>query len=307
MPFHDLRRALAEGGAQVATTRPAGSQGRSEEARIRPARLVEHDRLTACPVGLPAACPEPIAFLDGIQRHQVIGYAGAHPIIGAVVAAAVRARGPGGHLHTVAMRCRRLLVGRAAALAGVAPGAHDPVVLPDEEPAHPIRDIDMARAVVDDARTAVEVETGLAFRAERDDWLVVDGSLAESPAFASDARMLGISKSHATLPFEGPDLVRYLQLPAGHRSSVFQPASHRGAQVYAWGLRLWPWEGRDLLFGLVRIEAAPSPASLAAADAWSRWLLAERVPVSSPDARWDRLLYGIHSVEEYLRAAVLEP
>ncbi len=33
-----------------------------------------------------------------------------------------------------------------------------------------------------------------------------------------------------------------------------------------------------------------------------RWLLAERAPLSTPDHRWDRLLYGIHSVEAYLRA-----
>jgi hypothetical protein len=34
----------------------------------------------------------------------------------------------------------------------------------------------------------------------------------------------------------------------------------------------------------------------------SRRLLAERAPLSTPDQRWDRLLYGIHSVETYLRA-----
>ena len=72
--------------------------------------------------------------------------------------------------------------------------------------------------------------------------------------------------------------------------------------MYAWGLRLWPWEGRDLLFGLVRVEAARRPETLALADEWSRWILAERAPVSAPDARWDRLLYGIHNVEDYLRA-----
>jgi hypothetical protein len=114
--------------------------------------------------------------------------------------------------------------------------------------------------------------------------------------------MLGVSKSHAALPFEGEELVTYLQLPPGHRSSVFQPASRQRAPVYAWGLRLWPWEGKDLLFGLVRIEAAPGAATLERADELSRWLLAERAPVSAPDARWDRLLYGIRGVEDYLRA-----
>jgi hypothetical protein len=116
--------------------------------------------------------------------------------------------------------------------------------------------------------------------------------------------MLGVSKSHATLPFGGSDLETYLRLAPGHRTSVFQPSSRRFAPVYAWGLRLWPWEGRDLLFGLVRVEAAPTAESLARADEFSRWLLAERAPVSAPDARWDRLLYGIHNVEDFLAAVV---
>jgi len=30
--------------------------------------------------------------------------------------------------------------------------------------------------------------------------------------------------------------------------------------------------------------------------------MAERAPISTPDKRWDRLLYGIYSVEQYLKA-----
>jgi hypothetical protein len=37
-------------------------------------------------------------------------------------------------------------------------------------------------------------------------------------------------------------------------------------------------------------------------DAISRWILAERAPISAPDQRWDRLLYGVYSVEQYLKA-----
>jgi hypothetical protein len=81
---------------------------------------------------------------------------------------------------------------------------------------------------------------------------------------------------------------------------MFQPAGER-APVVAWGLRLWPFEGRDLLHGFVRLEVSPSAASSDHADEVSRWVLAERTPVSA-DARWDRLLYGIHSVEQYLKA-----
>jgi hypothetical protein len=38
-------------------------------------------------------------------------------------------------------------------------------------------------------------------------------------------------------------------------------------------------------------------------DELSRWILAERAPVSTPDVRWDRLLHGIRAVEEYLGAS----
>ena len=50
------------------------------------------------------------------------------------------------------------------------------------------------------------------------------------------------------------------------------------------------------------IETRAEDDALANVDQLSRWLLAERAPISAPDPRWDRLLYGIHDVEVYLRA-----
>ena len=99
-----------------------------------------------------------------------------------------------------------------------------------------------------------------------------------------------------------PDPRRAQRLPPGQRTSVFAPRSRSVAPVCAWALRLWPWEDRDLFHGLVRVEVAPACADSATADLLSRRLLAERAPLSTPDPRWDRLLYGIHSVEQYLRA-----
>lgn len=302
MAFDDLRRALTAAGVMPASSRPPGSQGRTEEAATRPATLIEDQQVRSRPVGPATPCPGPLAFLDGVQQHQVVGYAGSSPLVAATVAAAVRLR-TGRELKTVVELQERLLLGRPAALAEApaVPG-YRPIALPDDDPEHPIRDLDAAVAEVDDARSRLEVAAGDQFRRRSDGWLVVDGSLAQSPNWAEDGRMLGVAKSHATLPFEGADLATYLRLPEGHRSSVFQPASRRVAPVYAWGLRLWDWTGRDLLFGLVRVEAAPREDTMARADEFSRWLLAERSPISAPDARWDRLLYGIHSVEAYLRA-----
>jgi hypothetical protein len=114
--------------------------------------------------------------------------------------------------------------------------------------------------------------------------------------------MVAVCKSHSVLPFEGTDLEQYLRLPAGYRSSVYAPITRTLAPVRAWGLRLWPWEGKDLLYGLVRVEVALANEAPERADEISRWILAERAPVSAPDRRWDRLLYGVHSVEQYLKA-----
>lgn len=303
MPFDELRRLLAEAGFSPATARAPGSHGRIEDAAIRAATLVEHAELETHPVGSPEPCPEPLAFLDGVQHHQVVAYEGTFPVVAGVAAAAVRERRDRRLITRFELR-RRVVIARAAVLDRLpaALNGHEPVTLAEDEEEHPVREIDRAVAALDDARSALEVAAGRAFRRESGAWLIVDGSLAESPEFAQDERMLGVSRSLATLPFRGAALERYLRMPEGHRSSVFEPGSRRFAPVYAWGLRLWSWEQRDLLYGLVRVEAARGPATLASADQWSRWILAERAPVSAPDARWDRLLYGVHNVEEYLRA-----
>ena len=147
----------------------------------------------------------------------------------------------------------------------------------------------------------------MAYRSDSHGWLVVDGSLAESQVWAEDARMVGVAKSHSSLPFDGANLEAYLRLPPGSRSPIFAPASRRLAPVRAWAVRLWPWEGKDLLHGLIRVEVAPVNGTPEMADRISRWLLAERAPISAPDPRWDRMLYGIRSVEEFLKATRVTP
>nr|MBA2628124.1 hypothetical protein [Gemmatimonadales bacterium] len=253
----------------------------------------------------PDAWPGVVAFLDGVQRSEVVGYVGSAPIILADVAAAVRERRDR-TLRTAAVGRRTVAIGRPAALEaleGELPAA-DLIQLPNDEPTHPVRDLNAAARLVDQARGALEVAIGRTYRdADATSWLVIDGSLGQSPHRAADAFALGVVKSHLSLPFEGEELERYLRLPHAHRTSIFAPASHHVAPVRAWALRLWPWEGRDLFHGLVRIEVAPANGNPASADRISRWLLAERAPISAPDPRWDRLLYGIHSVEQYLRAS----
>jgi hypothetical protein len=299
-----LRTALALKGLTPATTLPEASAGRADEATIQPAELIEGDAVAWRDVGPAEPCPEPLAFLDGVQRVEPLVYAGSSPIVLVEAAAAVRER-RGRELGTAVVERAEVVVGRASALAeaGDAIAGFRTAAIPEDAPPHPVRDMIAAGRVADRIRGELELRAGTRFRDRSAAWLVVDGSLAESPAWAADARMLGVAKSHATLPFDGADLARYLRLPSGHRSSLFQPRSRSVAPVRAFALRLWPWEGKDLLYGLVRIEVAPANGTPATADRIARWVLAERAPISAPDRRWDRLLYGIHSVEEYLRAS----
>lgn len=298
-----LRRALAERGLTPASLVPEASGGRPEEARIRPATLVEEIELAWHAVGPAEPWPEPLAFLDGVQRSELVAYAGAAPILLGEVAAAVRERRDR-RLVTVLEAHGLLVFGRPAALqaAGELPDGLRSVALPDDEPSHPVRDLANAARALDRARGALELDLAERYRDRSDGWLIVDGALTESPIWAADLRMVAVSRSHATLPFDGSALERFLRLPQGHRSSVYTPQTRSVTPVREWALRLWPWEGKDVFHGLVRVEVAPANGTPATADALSRRLLAERAPLSTPDHRWDRLLYGIHSVQTYLRA-----
>ncbi len=298
-----LRRTLAARGLTPATAVPDASRGRTEEACLRPARLVEDARLAWHPVGPAEPWPGSLAFLDGVQRSELVAYAGSAPLVAAEVAAAVRERHDRKLVTVQVERCL-LMLGRPAALAaaGQLPEAVRGMALPVDDPPHPVRDLANAARALDRARGALERELGERYRRHADGWLVVDGALTESPVWSADVRMVGVSKSHATLPFEGEDLERYLRLPPGHRSSVYAPETRSLTPVHEWSLRLWPWEGKDVFHGLVRIQVAPANGTPDVADRLSRHLLAERAPISTPDLRWDRLLYGIHSVESYLRA-----
>jgi hypothetical protein len=303
MNLESIRRAAGAKGLTPATVVPEASAGRIEEAGIRLARLVEGSALRAIAVGAAETWPGMLAYLDGVQRSEVVAYDGASPIIVAEIAAAVRERRER-RLRTVLEERRAMALGRPAALAAAGDALRDliPIHLPDDEPPHPLRDLVNASQALDQARGALELSMGDRYRARSDGWLIVDGSLSDSPRWAADPRMVAISKSHSILPFAGTDLERYLRLPAFHRSSIYAPVTRSLAPVRAWGLRLWPWEGKDLLYGLVRVEVAPVNESPELADSISRWILAERAPVSAPDRRWDRLLYGVFSVEQYLKA-----
>jgi hypothetical protein len=145
--------------------------------------------------------PEPLAFLDGIQRSEVVAYAGSAPLLVATVAAGVCERRDR-RLRTVVRLQRRLLLGRPAALAVVGDAASDLDLVPlaDDEPPHPVRDLLNAARILDRERGSLEILAGDTYRKNSDSWLLVDGALSDSPRWASDSRMVGISKSHSVLP-----------------------------------------------------------------------------------------------------------
>src|SRR5207247_27262 len=256
-----------------------------------------------------AAGPPPTASPHGSQQGRVVGYDGVVPIVRAYVAAAVRRRGVDKRLRTALEAAGEFAVAPLAALGGeqrAALEAHiDVVDLPDLAPSQPGPVLEAARRAVDGARQTLEralAERALRLLGERE-WLIVDGLLSVSGKLAAHPRALGVIKSFGTQFFEGEALRRALTLAMGQRTSVFRArGGHARNDVYSWYLRLWPWEGNDLLYGLLRIEARAAEETIAAAGGVSSWLLGERAPVSTPDARWDRLLYPIHDVETYLRS-----
>lgn len=301
--FQRLRRTATDRGVIGASGAPPAAEGRPDDFRLSRSRLIEDSELRAREVGPPLVCDEPIAFVDGTQRYEVIGYVATMPLVAASISAAVRLR-EGGHFRTVERADRRLVLGRPEALEafGALPPGLEAKPLEVDEPLHPLKALEHAQRAIDSARTALERTLGARFRQRHDGWLVVDGVLSDSEVWANDPRAIGVSKSHATLPFEGEDLLRYLTLEPGHRSSVFEPTTWRFLPAHSWGLRLWDYRDKDLLHGLVRVEMAAGHCPTDVADLVSRWLLAERVPLARPDPRWDRLLYGVAAVERHLRA-----
>ncbi|HEV8510157.1 MAG TPA: hypothetical protein VGQ48_06850 [Gemmatimonadales bacterium] len=286
----------------------SGGKGDAPEAADH-ADLVEGTELQAYSVG-PAQIPAEVSFLNGIERWNVVAYDGVAQIVNAFVAAAVRRRDKNGVLHTTAERNRAFAM---APLESMTPALREILEQSgaDVEPmdgalaGQPARYLEQVESTVRRVRAHLERELADACLNDlgADEWLVLDGLLSRSPAVARHPRALGVITSHGAQFLEGRGLERALTLPAGYRTSVFAVrGGHTRTEVYSWYQRLWPWEGNDLLYGLLRIEARAHPETVARASELSGWLWAERAPLATPATRWDRLLYPLHHVEEYLKA-----
>jgi len=301
--------AMVAAGAVAVSHVPEASLGRADIDEVAGAEPVEDSGVAVHAVEQGAPAPLTIRFLDGIQLWKVVYYDGVLPIVRAHVAAAVRSRGADRRLRTADEAGRDCVVACVAALrpavrAALEASGLELVDLPQDEVSQPGRALEAARRAVERARVALEKQIGerCAERLGTDEWLVVDGVLSESSVLAGHPRALAVIKSHAAQYFAGPELERALTVAPGHRTSVFRPRGRARHEVYSWYQRLWPWEGNDVLFGLLRVEARAHEDTVRAASRIGGWLDRERAPLATPDARWDRLLYPIHDVETYLQA-----
>ena len=271
------------------------------------AELVEHEAVQAIDVGESRAPLPSASFLDGIQRYAVVGRFGLVPVVRGSVAAAVLGR----HKQDLSVEClqsEEFIVVCINRLSDRQLRELEATGLPicdsgEAEREHPILDVHMAARVVEGRREAVELAAAREYLRDRNqDWLVVDGSVAPYLDQREASRVLGLIKSHETQFLEGDDLKTALTLPVGFRTSVFARPIGKRSVVHSWYLRLWPREGHDLLFGLVRLERATVEDGASRATEISGWMLSERSPLSAPDGRWDRLIYPVRRVESYLRA-----
>lgn len=262
--------------------------------------------------------PEPgfTGFLDGVQRSHVADYAGPVPIVAGWVAAVIRIRvdrrmvtWSDGHRQEARLYAptRMLPPSTRADLEAAGLELRDTLADNDETAGHPFELLQRAVNGVKRDRDRLEQELAEQWVATGDGVLFVDGGLPPGRGASGADTCVGVIKNHHTIYAPGEALPVVLALRVGERSSVFLVERSWSPPVLSWYLRLRESPSVDPFIGLVRVEIARTDLALASttarADEVSRWVLAERAPLALPDARWDRMVYGIRDCEEYLRAA----
>ena len=243
-------------------------------------------------------------FLDGAQRSWLVGFVGMAPMYLAHTSAGLVERidrdilPPAPNFYSGELE---LLVAESANVPAP-PGI--PLVpvgigLTDTETTMRQRIANAISARREDRETEVA-------RLFRDGWLLIDGGigkvLEQTPP---GVQILGVVKSHQRQYFASKERIRtILDLKPGERTPVFLRDRNQmqGKEAYSFYLRLFDSEGKSPLFGLIRVELPPDSGIMAKTDEVSGWLLAERTPLSLPDARYDRMIYPIRLVEQHLKA-----
>ena len=255
------------------------------------------------------------AFLDGAQWSLPAAWVGSVPVVHGTVAAVIRERRERRLVTWRSPMVERALYAPVPLLSAEARAAIDATGLRlvdtldahKAESTHPFALQELAYRAVLAARERLEQSLGAQWCEQSDATLFVDGGISGSAAMARAKCVVGVVKSHQTLHANDSDVAVIMALRPRERSSVVRIAATKRTAVASWYLRLRDSTGQDPLWGLVRVEIALAPAldvaQLAArADRISSWILAETLPLSAPDSRWDNMVYGIRDCEEFLRA-----
>jgi hypothetical protein len=279
-------------------------------------------------------------FLDGSQQTRQVWRLGVVPIATTIAAAAILERGAAGDVQiapgTLRFRHAWLIPRRAPehdlpALISLIEEQGGTIVDPldgldDDHYQRLAGDyaklLQAAYVAARHVREGIELELlddwgrGLPTR-HPDDWLVVDGRLRLVPP-----RAIGLVKSLTQQYLMNLEAMTLFDLPPGFRTSAFRRADDRRRDPGAaaeletpiaagklgaptlWYLRLRDAAGQDARHALVRVEAGPDVRDSTQIDELSAWLLAERAPRATADARWATLLYPIHLLEEILKRRV---
>ncbi|MDQ4044718.1 MAG: hypothetical protein M3173_04620, partial [Chloroflexota bacterium] len=137
---------------------------------------------------------------------------------------------------------------------------------------------------------------------DREGWIVVDGRLQSDIPNA-----IGLVKSAQAQHLQGREAVALFDLPIGHRTTAYALLDPDAAEQWdrtMWYLRMQNAIGQDARHGLVRLETPAIAADIDLIDHISSWVLAERAPRASTDARWATQIYPIHLLERMLKRRI---
>lgn len=289
----------------------------SVEDAVARLEVVEHDTMQAVPVPIPSQANALCHFLDGIQRQRILYYEDIVPVVYAYLSAVVRSR-VGGRMCCLQSQSPPSLLQRDGLYAPLryvdAHGLQQyGIPLRDTEvgeplPPHPALVQQAANRISNDRKLLERELAQYWLRYLQDigseEWLVVDGGIGEIAVTKPEARVIGLAKTSVGVERSlTPEQMRVAyDLAKGERTSVFTISRPGQQTVYSWFLRMHDPQKGSLLFGLLRVEMPESDQLLGHADQVSAWLLQDRVPLSVPDPRYDRLLYPMRDCEQYLRA-----
>lgn len=269
-------------------------------------------------------------FLDGTQRTLPVFRCGLIPVVATIAAAAVLQRDRSGHCAIAPGMLRMEHVWLIPRRAGTPEIEHlvrsverqgmaieDPLddKLDDDDYASWTADygamLDLAYERARRVRERLERQLLRQWseQPERadDDWLVVDGRL-HLPV----SRAVGIVKQFSDHYLTPSELTMMLAMRPGERTTSFRPNDyHRrsGPEVddadptalTLWYQRFWDATGLDARHALIRVEVGSEVRDTDTIDAIAGWLMSERTPRATADARWATLLYPVHLLERMLK------